>query len=452
MNSLTIPANSLSLNAFNRVMIIASMTLFLLYGTGGISLLISLQPKASAIPSLSIPSASDSTQVTSVGQQYMDALVHQKYAVMWSMLHPQVQAMWPDQGAFARYLQLRFENYTLQRFSLGKVSQFSSWINPETMAEYKNVEIMPISLQLVSQLSQEQQVQLAPQFRQPGQLLQNIPFIVQRVTNQGKGGNAQWLILKGGPADLEAPILPPLTPVSRSLPVPILMYHYISDVPPNDPNPRLRRGLSVSPQLFNQQLDYLKQRGFHSVTLNQLMNALYYGVSLPDKPIVLTFDDGYLDGYTAAYPALKAHGFSGVFYIITGKVGWQGQMSWNQLREMLANGMQMGSHTVHHVDMGMTYRASVNLANQEVQVSQKEMQDQLGISIQHFCYPNGGPFKGYDITLQQNVVALLADHGYVDATTDPGPTGVMQSSLAPFVLLRLRVDGRSSLQEFINSL
>src|SRR5262249_36809207 len=148
-------------------------------------------------------------------------------------------------------------------------------------------------------------------------LLQNIPFVVQRV-QQNNGANDQWFVLKGGPTDPEAPILPPLTPTSRTSAVPILMYHYISGVPTNDPNPVLRQSLSVSPELFNQQLDYLKQQGFHSVTLNQLINALYYGFSLPSKPIILTFDDGYLDGYTAAYPALKAHGFSGVFYIITG--------------------------------------------------------------------------------------------------------------------------------------
>jgi hypothetical protein len=102
--------------------------------------------------------------------------------------------------------------------------------------------------------------------------------------------------------------------------------------------------------------------------------------------------------------------------------------------------------------MGITYSSSVELATQEAQVSQKNTQDQLGISIQHFCYPNGGPFKGHDTTLQQNVVGLLAANGYVDATTDPGPTGVTQSSHTPFVLLRLRIDGRNSLQSFINTM
>jgi peptidoglycan/xylan/chitin deacetylase (PgdA/CDA1 family) len=450
MNAPTRQTNLQPFWNFARLIMISSIALLLL-----------LETEASAIPqAYSKPAihtltptviATPPTEAALLGQQYMNALLQQKYAVMWLMLHPQIQAMWPDQGTFGRYLQMRFENYKLQRFSLGKVSLLSSWINPETLIEYEDVENIPISLQLVSRLTPQQQAQLAPQFQQPDQLLQNIPFIVQRV-HQNNGTSDQWFVLKGGPADPEAPILPPLTPINRTSAVPILMYHYISGVPVNDPNPALRQSLSVSPELFNQQLDYLKQQGFHSVTLNQLMNALYYGLPLPSKPIILTFDDGYLDGYTAAYPALKAHGFSGVFYIITGKVGWQGQMNWDQLREMLANGMQMGSHTVNHRDMGNTYLASVDLANQEAQVSQKDLQDHLGISIQHFCYPNGGPFKGKNTSLQEKVAALLAANGYIDATTDPGPTGVTQSSLKPFALLRLRIDGRSSLQSFIDTL
>ncbi len=246
--------------------------------------------------------------------------------------------------------------------------------------------------------------------------------------------------------------MPPLIPVSRTVQVPILMYHYISIVPANDPDPALRASLSVSPQLFSQQLDYLKARHYHSITLNELMDALYYGGPLPSKPIILTFDDGYEDAYQNAYPLLKAHGYSGMFYIITGKVGWQGQMTWPQMRTMLANGMQMGSHTVHHVDMGSVYLFSPQQAQQEAQVSQLTLEKNLGILIQHFCYPNGGPFKKGSLLLREEVVALLASDGYVSATTDPGMTGTMQSSQAPLALLRIRVDGRASLQWFAESL
>ncbi|MBV9229997.1 MAG: polysaccharide deacetylase family protein, partial [Chloroflexi bacterium] len=292
-----------------------------------------------------VTSSNYQAEVTAVGKQYMNALLQQKYDVMWSMLHPQVQAQWSDEQAFASYLKAHFQGYTLQSFSTRSVSQLSFWVNPETMVQYNTVQLMPISLQLKSQLPPQQQAQLAPQFQQPSTIFQNLPFIVQFDPSSATGANDHWLILSGGPADPESPILPPTTYVYNAIKVPILMYHYISEVPANDPNPVLRRSLSVSPQVFNQQLDYLKQQGFHSITFNQLMNALYYGAPLPSKPIIFTFDDGYLDAYTTAYPALKAHGFSGMFYIITGKVGWQGQMSWGQMREMLANGMQMGSHT-----------------------------------------------------------------------------------------------------------
>ena len=97
----------------------------------------------------------------------MGALLQHKYAVMWSMLDPQVQVLWSDQESFGHYLQMRFANYTLQDFSFGKASSLTSWVDPETMREYKDVEMMPISLQLTSRLTAEQQAQLAPPFRQP---------------------------------------------------------------------------------------------------------------------------------------------------------------------------------------------------------------------------------------------------------------------------------------------
>ena len=399
-------------------------------------------------PQQIVPAAmTDQMQVSSIGKHYMNALLQQQYATMWSMLHPQVQNMWPGKTSFITYWKARFHGYTLQRFTSGSVNKLSFWTNPETMVQYNNVYALPISLQIQSQAPPAQQKILAPQFQHPGQLFQNLPFIVQHV-NSANGG--QWLVLNGGPADLESPILPPAAPLYRTAAVPILMYHHIANVLPT--TDLLDRSLTVTPTIFTDQLDYLKKMDYHTITLNQLMDALYYGAPLPRKPIILTFDDGYDDAYNFAYPLLKAHGFTGMFYIITGKVGWRGQASWSQLKEMLANGMQMGSHTIHHVDMGATYLASPMQAQQEAQISQETMQRQLDVQIQHFCYPNGGPFKGRNLVLQREVVALLAKNGYVSATTDPGPTGVIQSSLASLALLRLRIDGRESLFQFINTL
>src|ERR1700730_8445178 len=119
---------------------------------------------------------------------------------MWSMLHPQAQAMWPSQGAFVAYLKAHFQEYTLQSFSSGDVVGRSYWVNPETMVQYNNVDVMPISLQLAPKLVPAQLARLAPQFQQPSQLFQNLPLVVQRV-NHTAGNRAndpvatQWLIL-----------------------------------------------------------------------------------------------------------------------------------------------------------------------------------------------------------------------------------------------------------------
>ncbi|WP_126551475.1 hypothetical protein [Dictyobacter kobayashii] len=88
------------------------------------------------------------SEVTQVGQEYMNALLKQQYTVMWSMLHPDVQKMWPDEQSFASYWQRRFQNFKLRNFSSGQVSDLSSWTNAETMHEYEQVSRLPISLQL----------------------------------------------------------------------------------------------------------------------------------------------------------------------------------------------------------------------------------------------------------------------------------------------------------------
>ena len=379
-----------------------------------------------------------------IAQQYMKSGMQGDYGQDWLLLDPSLRALWPNQQAFTTFWQAHFQNYILKGFTLGKVTQLPTWVNPETMIQYTNVLKTGISLQIELKPGL-QQAQLAPEVLHPAQLLQNIPLIAEQTTNTGK----TWLVVEGGPFDLEAPVLPPIQPVTRTVQVPIPMFHHIVDVTATD---ALTQSLAVAPTLFTQQMDYLKAQGYHTITFNQLFNALYYAGPLPKKPIILTFDDGYDDAYKFAYPILKAHGFSGMFYIITGKIGWQGQMTWGQMYSMLQNGMQMGSHTIHHVDMGQVLNESVVQAQQELQVSQLTLQQRFGIPIQQFCYPAGEPFNHGTQAEQQQIVSLLAQDGYVGATTDPGATGTVQDSTAPFELLRIRVDGRSSLQEFEGSM
>ncbi len=388
------------------------------------------------------------TETTSVTQQYMSGLLTHNYQAMWSLLHPEVQAMWPSETAFAQYWQNRFQGYTLQRYSIGQAHWLTGWVNPETRHNYRHVLEIPVSLMLSPGHAIQQDPLAPPEDLHPTQLFQNVPFILKAETDS-HGKVIHWLVLDGGPADLEAPILPPLHPMAVQVHVPIMMYHYISSTPPTN---SLKLSLTVTPTLLSQQLDYLKQQGYQTITFNQLFDALYYAGPLPKNPIVLSFDDGYEDAYQVALPILKAHGYSGMFYIITGKVGWQGYMNWNQLHSLYVSGMQIGSHTVHHLDLGIEYSDSPQLAQQEVQQAQTTLEQKLSILIQQFCYPSGEPFKTGSLYLQQHIMAMLAADGYVGATTDPGKTGTNQSSLLPLDLLRIRVDGRNNLQTFENSL
>jgi hypothetical protein len=255
-----------------------------------------------------------------VAQHFMQAFLQGHYQTMWPLLSPQVQAQWPSESAYAAYWPTRFRDYTLKGFSQGKVSMLAQWTDPETMIQYNNVVQIPISLQLDPAFTAQQWPQAPPEDLHPQQAFHNLPLIVQQVSGR-------WLVLDGGPADLEAPILPPQHAVKQSVQVPILMYHYITTPPTNN---ELEEHLTVAPALFSQEMDYLKSHGYSTITYNQLFDALYYGGPLPSRPIVLTFDDGQENNYQVAFPILQAHGFSGMFFIITGKIGWQGQMSWPQ--------------------------------------------------------------------------------------------------------------------------
>ncbi len=420
--------------------LLALLVLSILVGTGVLAYSVSF-PESTVPPPTQIGQLPDKKAAQAVTTHYMRAFLEHKYSIMWTLLHPQVQTVWTNEETFASYWNKRFSEYTLHSFTLGTEKTLASWTNPETMIPYTNVEQIAVSLQLDPKT--QPGANTPPEDVHPSQLFQSLPFIVQHVNGMYGG---RWLVLNGGPADLEAPILPPLTPHETSVNVPILMYHHISDKPTYN---ALDKSLTVTSRLFNEQLDHLKGRGYTSITFNQLFAALYYNGPLPAKPIILTFDDGYDDAYTVAYPALVQHGFTGMFYIITGKVGWQGQMTWGQMSGMLTHGMQMGSHTVHHVDMGQVYTDSPEQAQQELQVSRATMEQHLSTIIQQFCYPSGEPFRHGSAYLRRVIMSLLVNDGYVGATTDPGLTGVEQNSLSPFVLLRLRVDGRDGIGRFI---
>src|SRR5690606_1856222 len=134
----------------------------------------------------------------------------------------------------------------------------------------------------------------------------------------------------------------------RRIHVPILMYHYVSPLPPDADD--IRRDLTVLPDVFERQLVYLANEGYQTISLYQLYDALMNGAPLPPKPIILTFDDGYIDHYQYVFPALQRHGMTGTFFVITGRTDSNdpAYMSWAQINEMARAGMSMEPHTKYH--------------------------------------------------------------------------------------------------------
>ena len=221
---------------------------------------------------------------------------------------------------------------------------------------------------------------------------------------------------------------------TRTVRVPILMYHYIRV----NPNPRDRLGadLSVSPQNFEQQMRWLAANGFHTITLDDLTSAILEGDPLPPRPVVLTFDDGYADLYTTAFPILKRYGFRATSFVITGKVGWPGYLTWPQMLEMQASGLvQFESHTVDHVDMSRVPPAQ---AQYELTASKTALEQHLNVPVRYFCYPFG--------RYNSQVEALLAQDGYVAATTTA--YGTVHGPDDLLTLSRVRVHGAETLQTF----
>ncbi len=236
----------------------------------------------------------------------------------------------------------------------------------------------------------------------------------------------------------EALALPKTTPhPAKTLSVPIFMFHHAGNAPPGaDP---VRRDLTVSAADLDAQMKYLKSAGYHPITQTQLFKALFMGGGLPSKPVLITFDDGYLDNFSQALPILVKYGFPATFYIISGRVGGRGYLSWEQIKVMEKDGMDIGSHTVNHQDLSIVSAADLK---HELGDSAKDIGAHLGHPVYWFCYPSG--------RFNARVLQVENEDGYLLAATEKW--GRKQSSDAPLALSRYRIRNTTGLEGFKNIL
>jgi peptidoglycan/xylan/chitin deacetylase (PgdA/CDA1 family) len=206
--------------------------------------------------------------------------------------------------------------------------------------------------------------------------------------------------------------------------VPMLMYHVVADPPAG----ASLRELYVDPQTFNDQMEALHKQGYAGVSLNQVYNAWFKGGELPQKPVVISFDDGYRGQYLYARPELRKMGWPGVLnLLVRAYTQPDGELTPRMVERMIDSGWELDSHTIDHLDVTKLSPGNLRL---EIGRSRAILQHRFRQPVNFFCYPAG--------RFDSRAVRAVQDAGYLGATTTQEG---LASKAAMFKLQRIRVDG-----------
>ena len=163
--------------------------------------------------------------------------------------------------------------------------------------------------------------------------------------------------------------------------IPVLNYHQVE---PKDGNP-----LTLWPEQFEAQMEYLAAEGYTTITIDEMMDALENGTSLPEKSVIITFDDGYADNYEYVYPILKKYGFKATIFLIYDFTNaYPNYLTWDQVAEMKASGLiHFESHTMTHANLAEL--TSVDELRHEIADSHDLLSEKLGYDMHYIAYPGG---------------------------------------------------------------
>ena len=163
--------------------------------------------------------------------------------------------------------------------------------------------------------------------------------------------------------------------------IPVLNYH---PVEPKDGNP-----LTLWPEQFEAQMEYLAAEGYTTITIDEMMDALENGTSLPEKSVIITFDDGYADNYEYVYPILKKYGFKATIFLIYDFTNtYPNYLTWDQVAEMKDSGLiHFESHTMTHANLAEL--TSVDELRHEIADSHDLLSEKLGYDMHYIAYPGG---------------------------------------------------------------
>lgn len=171
---------------------------------------------------------------------------------------------------------------------------------------------------------------------------------------------------------------------NQKIEIPNFMFHYIEDVPKNTKD-KLRYNLSYSPEKFEELLKYLDENKIETLTFWDLKDILEWKKELPEKSVILGFDDWHLDHYTRAFPLLKKYNKKWVFFIVSSfPENDQNYMNWEQILEMQENWQEIWWHSFSHPNLTTI---NENLLQKEILDSKKEIEEKIWKKIISFAYP-----------------------------------------------------------------
>ena len=204
--------------------------------------------------------------------------------------------------------------------------------------------------------------------------------------------------------------------------VPVLNYHQINDTAEN--------ALTVHVDQFEKQMKYLADNGYTAITPAEMLDAWQNGTPLPDKPVVITFDDGYVDNYKNAFPILEKYNLRASIFLISDYVGmYPNYLTWSQISEMQDSGrIDFESHTLSHKQLDAT---SPEETKNQLEGSKQALEWHLGKTINFIAYPCGS----YD----DDLIRMTREAGYRAAFTVN--YGLSDASENPFVLDRVPIFG-----------
>ena len=212
--------------------------------------------------------------------------------------------------------------------------------------------------------------------------------------------------------------------------VSILMYHMIGDLKDN--------AAVMTEANLRIQMNYLRDHGYHPITMQELYDYVSKGAPLPEKPVCITFDDGYLDSYTIVYPLMKEYGFPWTLFLITDDVGKPyNRMTWDQLKEMAdSHTVTIANHTLSHPKLHNLPTKEEKL--KEIKGCNDALKQHLGIDNAWIAYPYGD----YD----DEVIEVCKEAGIKMAvTTDAGRVHV---GSYPYDLKRVYIGNDISLARY----